>query len=100
MISIVKNWLTDVLIVLSFSQKTQWVLLIGVILSISISINILGEIMLEDFQLHGFLQPIGEVIRDKLLRRYDKLALLTLISFFLLALKTYSIDKKRLYRLF
>jgi hypothetical protein len=98
MISIVKNWLTDVLIVLSFSQKTQWVLLIGVILSISI--NILGEIMLEDFQLHGFLQPIGEVIRDKLLRRYDKLALLTLISFFLLALKTYSIDKKRLFRLF
>lgn len=55
--------------------------------------------MLENFQLHGFLQPIGEVIRDKLLRRYDKLALLTLVSFFLLAVKTYNTDKKRLNRL-
>lgn len=97
MITILKNWLTDVLIVLSFSQKTQWVLLIGVLCSIGISI--LGEIMLENFQLHGFLQPIGEVIRDKLLRRYDKLALLTLVSFFLLAVKTYNTDKKRLNRL-
>jgi hypothetical protein len=88
------NWFSEFLYVLSSSYKTQWALILGVVLHIVITL--LGEYMIANFELQGSMKALEEVIGNKLLRRYDKLALFVLVSFWLVAIRNYIKARKRL----
>lgn len=90
-----KDWFFEFLLVLSYSRKTQWAIILGALGYIVI--NIIGTYMLHDFHLTGLLEPMTDVVKDKLSGKYDKAALGCLGSFWLLAVKLYRKDKKRLY---
>lgn len=94
----VKDWFAEFSVVLSHSNRTQLALFLGVFGFVAI--HVWGDYQLSNFELSGQMSSIGEVIKDKLLRRYDKVALGCLISFFLLAIKLYRKDKKRLYGMY
>jgi hypothetical protein len=94
----VKDWFSEFLVILCHSKRTQLVVLLGVFGFVAI--HLWGDYQLSNFELSGHMGPIGEVIKEKILRRYDKVALGCLISFFLLAIKLYRKDKKRLYGMY
>jgi len=54
--------------------------------------------MLRDFQLTGYLAPMSDMLKEKLICKYDRAALGCLGSFWMLAIKQYRKDKKRFYR--
>ena len=87
------NWLNEFLYVLALSKKTQWALILGVVSFIGI--NLLGQYMLGNFELHGPAKGLQDVIIEKMAKKYDKAALVALISFWILAFKFYQKDKKR-----
>ena len=93
-----KDWFAEFLVVLSHSKRTQWAIFLGVFGFVAI--NLWGDYQLSNFELSGNMDSIGAVIKEKFLRRYDKVALGCLISFFLLAIKLYRKDKKRLYDMY
>ena len=86
-------WLTEVVLVLSFSKRTQWAILLGIIGFFVITF--LGSTQLDSFELQGAMAPFLGIIKDKLLQKYDKAAYGCLGSFWLLAFKLYRLDKKR-----
>ncbi|MCL2915551.1 hypothetical protein L2725_17490 [Shewanella corallii] len=88
------NWLAEFLYVLALSRRTQWALFMGVIFYIAI--DTFGSYLLSNFELHGHFKALEIVISEKILRKYDKLALITLLSFWFLAVKYYLKDRKRL----
>jgi len=51
--------------------------------------------MLENFELHGPAKGLQDTIIKKIARKYEKAALVGLISFWVLAFKCYQKDKKR-----
>lgn len=91
-----RNWIDEVLMILVFSKKTQWALLLGVVGFFVILI--VGSYQIENFQLHGSMAAYSDIFRDKILRRYDKAAWFCLISFWVLAFKMYRKDKRRFYK--
>jgi hypothetical protein len=88
------NFLIEFFYVLALSKKTQWALILGVVLHFAITL--LGEHMVANFELQGSMKALEEVISNKFLRKYDKIALFSLVSFWVLAVKFYIKDKKRL----
>lgn len=92
---IMKDWFLEFLTVLSFSRKTQYAIILGMIGYLAMSM--IGSYMLRDFQLTGFFAPFSAVVKDKLIGKYDNAALGCLVSSWLLAIKLYRKDKKRLY---
>jgi hypothetical protein len=88
------NFLIEFFYVLALSKKTQWALILGVVLHFAITL--LGEYMVANFELQGSMKALEEVFANKFLRKYDKIALFTLASFWVLAIKFYIKDKKRL----
>ncbi len=54
-----------------------------------IAINILGNYQLSNFELSGNMKAFEDAIVNKILRRYDKVALGCLVSFWVLAIKFY-----------
>jgi hypothetical protein len=92
------GWFAEVLMVLSFSKRTQWAIVLGVVSFLVM--NILGHSQLANFELQGAMAPFTEVIKDKLLSKYDKAAYGCLAGFWLLAFKLYRKDKKNFYRFF
>ncbi len=93
-----KDWFAEFLVVLSHSKRTQLAVCLGVFGFAAI--HLWGNYQLSNFELSGHMSSIGEVVKENLLRRYDKVALGCLISFFLLAIKLYRKDKKRLYGIY
>lgn len=89
------NWLTEFIYILSISTRTQWALVLGPIFYFGITL--LGQYMLADFKLSESMAPLEGVITEQILRRYDKAAWFFLGSFWLLAIKLYKKDKKRLW---
>lgn len=87
------NWLSEFLYVLSLSKKTRWAIALGFLSFFGV--HLLGYLVLSDFQLQGQFKDIQDVIIQKFARKYDKLALLTLISFLVLAYRCYQKDRKR-----
>jgi hypothetical protein len=87
------NWLSEFLYILALSKKTQWAIILGCIFFIGI--HLLGGYMLENFELHGPAKGIQDVMVQKISKKYDKVALITLLSFWVLAYKCYQKDKKR-----
>lgn len=75
------------------SKRFVFTFLFGIILFFLISAY--GHHAMDNFQLQGVFKGIEDVIRDKFLRRYDKLALGALIACWILAIKFYIKDRKR-----
>lgn len=89
-----RDWLEEVWIVVCYSTRTQMAVAFAFIFFIATLL--LGQALVDPFESHGFLVPPTDVIRDRLLRRYDKAAWFALGSFLLLAIKTYRQDRLRL----
>ena len=87
------NWLAEFLYVLALSRRTQWALIMGVVFFIAVSI--FGNYLVSNIELHGHFKVLENVISEKMLRRYDKLALIMLVSFWSLAIRCYLKDRKR-----
>ncbi len=90
-----KAWLYDVISVILFSRKLQWILVIAI--TGPLIIFIYRDYMLNDFHLVGPLAPMTDVLKEKLKEKYDKAALFCFVSFVALAIKQYRRDKKRFY---
>ena len=93
-----KDWFLEFLMILSFSKKTQWAIVMGA--AGFIVIKALENYMMRDFHLSANLAFLNSVVRDNLLGKYDKAAFGCLFSFSLLAVRQYRKDKKRFYNLF
>lgn len=90
-----KDWFYEFLTILAFSRKTQFVIIVGMIGYLAF--NVIGSYMLRDFQLTGFFAPLSDVVKDKLIGKYNNAALGCLVYSWLLAIKLYRKDKKRFY---
>lgn len=84
--------------ILTFSRRTQWALLLGLVAYIGISL--LGDHFLNDFELTGAMSSLTEPIKDLIDQRYDKAAFACLLSSWALAFKVYRKDKKRFYSIY
>ena len=90
-----KEYFAEILYVIAMSKKTQWALILGIVFFIGISL--VGSHLTSSLQFSGSLKGLEDAIAGKLFKRYDKVALLALISFWALAFKCYHRDKKRLW---
>ena len=88
------DWITEVLVVLCHSTRTQLAIAFGLIFFVGILL--LGQVFVGGLELHGLMAPLTDVIRDRLMHRYDKAAWMALGGFLLLAIKTYRKDRRRL----
>ncbi len=86
--------MVEFLYVALMSKRGVFAFLLGIILFFLISAY--GHHAMWNFQLQGAFKGIEDVIRNKFLRRYDKLALGTLIACWILAIKFYIKDRKLL----
>lgn len=87
------NWMAEFLYVVLMSKRCIFAFSSGIFLFFLI--NAYGHHAMENFQLQGVFKGIEDVIRDRFLRRYDKLALGTLVACWILAIKFYVKDRKR-----
>ncbi len=88
-----KEYFAEILYVIAMSKKTQWAIILGIVFFIGISL--VGSHLTSNLQFSGPLKGLEEAVAGKLLKRYEKVALLALISFWVLAFKCYHRDKKR-----
>lgn len=79
---------------LCYSTRTQLAIISGA--AFFVGILMAGQSLVGGLELHGPLAPLTDVIRDRLMHRYDKAAWIALGSFWLLAIKLYRNDRKRL----
>ncbi|MCK9622897.1 MAG: hypothetical protein M0R47_20475 [Methylobacter sp.] len=91
-----KDFFTEIFIVIAYSGRTQAAILLGMVGFIVI--NLVGDYYLANFQLSGYMAPFTEAIKEKLLHRYDKAAWGVLFSFWCLAVKFYRRDSKKIWR--
>jgi hypothetical protein len=93
-----KDYFSEILIVIAYSGRTQAAIILGMIGFIVI--NLVGNYYLADFQLSGNMAPLTEIIKGKLLHRYDKAAWGILFGFWWLAIKFYRKDKQKIWNRF
>jgi len=91
-----KSFFTEMFTIIAYSGRTQAAILLGMIGFIVI--NLAGNYYPSEFQLSGYMAPLTEVIKEKLLHRYDKAAWGVLFSFWWLAVKFYRKDRKKMWR--
>jgi hypothetical protein len=89
--------LQEFLIVLAYSKRTQLALVLGVVFALVLWVA--GEYLVGRISFVGPLAPLTAVVREKLMHRYDKAALLCFLGFLALAAKSYLRDRKRLLQL-
>ena len=90
-----KDYFTEVLYVLAMSKRTQVALILGVVFFLGISF--VGEFYVSRLHFSGSLSSLEQAVIPKLMKRYDKVALIALISFWVLAFKFYRRDKRRFF---
>ncbi len=83
----------EFLYILARSRRTQWAIALGVVFFIGI--HLWGNYALSNFELHGPMKWLEETFVQKFAKRYDKVALFALLSFWVLAYQCYQKDKKR-----
>lgn len=88
------SWFEEFLVVLAHSSRTQWAISLGIVSSIATLV--MGNYLVSHLSFHGVLAPLAETVREALQDRYDKAAWSSLAAFFLLAVKCYRKDRKRL----
>lgn len=93
-----KDYFTEILIVIAYSGRIQAAIIFGMIGFIVV--NLVGDYYLFDFQLHGQYAGLTDVIKSKLAHRYDKAAWAVLIGFWWTAFKLYQKDKKKIWNHF
>lgn len=86
----------EFLIVLAHSRRTQASLFFG--LAFFILFQLVGAFMVNGVHLNGPFAPLTDTIREALLGRYEQAAWGALGSFFILAIRCYLKDRKRLLR--
>ncbi|RTD95919.1 hypothetical protein EJO68_06065 [Variovorax atrisoli] len=86
--------LTEFLYVLAYSKRTQFILVVGVVFFSGLMIG--GAYAAEHMELKSIPASLAEVIRDGVLRRYEKGAWGVLGLSLLAAVKFYRKDRKRL----
>ncbi len=89
-----KDWLTEILVVLAYSPRSQFAIVLGLVSFAGFMLA--GEYFVGQIELHGVLAPLTHVVREKIGQRYDKEAWASLASCLLLAVKLYRKDRKRL----
>lgn len=87
----------EFLVVLAHSTKTQVAMLFG--LTFFVGTMAMGDYFSGHVEIHGIPSLLANVIREKIAHQYDKVAWVTLFSFFLLAVRCYKKDRKRLHGL-
>ena len=92
-----RDRLTEFLEVLSHSPRTQWILIIGVVLAIATWL--LGRWWIGNIELTGPLAAATEAIETLIRDRYAGVLLGILATSFAGAVKTYCKDRKRLFGL-
>lgn len=75
---------------------SDWLDEFWMVLCFFVGILLMGQGLVGSLELHGPLAALTDVVRDKLMHRYDKAAWAALASFALLAVKTYRKDRRRL----
>lgn len=93
-----KDYLTEILIVIAYSGRTQAAIILGTLGFIII--NLVGDHYLANFHFSGQMSGLTDVVREKFAHRYDKAAWVALFSFWSLAFKLYHKDKKNLWNKF
>lgn len=88
--------LTEFLYVFAYSKRTQFILLVGVVLFGGLLIG--GAYTTSHMELKNVPDSVVDVIRNKLLQRYEKAAWGILGLSVLAAVKFYRKDRKRLGR--
>jgi hypothetical protein len=89
----VKDYFNEILYVIALSKRTQAALVLGVVFFLGISL--FGEFYVSSLHFSGPFSGMEQAVIPKLLKRYDKVALIALISFWILAFKCYKRDKRR-----
>jgi len=89
-----KDYFTEILMVIAYSGRTQAAIILGMIGFIVI--NLVGDYYLDNFQLSGQMPGLTNIIKEKFAHRYDKAAWAVLFSFLGLAFKLYRKDKKKI----
>lgn len=87
------NWFADILYVVIMSKRIQRVLIAGMVCSIGVAL--IGSILISNFELQGQFKALEAVISEKFMRKYDKLAILILLSSWVVAIKYYLKDRHR-----
>jgi Na+-transporting NADH:ubiquinone oxidoreductase subunit NqrE len=88
------SWFEEFLVVLAYSQRTQWAIGLGMV-SFVVILTV-GDYFAGHLSLQGMFAPLSDAVREALLGRYDKSAWSSLGAFLLLAVKCYRKDRKRL----
>lgn len=88
-----KDYFSEILYVLALSKRTQAALILGVVFFVCISLA--GEFYVSRLHFSGSLAGLEQAVIPKLMKRYDKVALIALISFWVVAFKCYRRDKRR-----
>lgn len=87
------NWLVEILYILAQSKRTQWAIILGIIFYFGI--HLYGQYALANLENHVGVGGLKDILIHKIVKKYDKLAFFTLISFWVLAFRLYQKDKKR-----
>lgn len=90
-----KEWFYEVLFVVASSSKTQWAIVLGSVLPVIIIL--FGKYMLSGFELSGHFIALEPVLVDVFAKRYDKAAIICMVTFYALAFKHYRKAKKKFY---
>lgn len=88
-----KDWFYEFLFVLASSPRTVWAIMLGPVFCAATLI--LGKYMASNIELVGNYNILEGVVSEIIIKRYDKVALGVLLSFWVLAFKFYKKDKKR-----
>jgi hypothetical protein len=90
----VREWLGESIAVLVYSAKTQICIVAGLFFFALFMIG--GAYLANTMELRSVPAGYVDVIREKIMHRYDKAAWIALATFLLLAIKCYRRDRKRL----
>ena len=93
-----KDYFTDILLVIAYSGRTQAAIILGILGFIII--QLVGDYALNNFQLSGNLSILTDIIKEKFNHQYDKAAWVNLIGFWGVAIKFYNKDKKKFWNRF
>lgn len=91
---IMRNVIEEFLTVFIYSVRTQIAICLGIVFYIGIPL--LGEHIASQLDTSGQLGPVMNVIKEKLLHQYDKVAFVALIGFLVTAVVGYRRDRKKL----
>jgi len=86
--------LSEFLYVFALSKRTQFILIIGIVFFAGLMIG--GEYAVNHLELKSVPSPLADVIKGKILHRYDKAAWTILGLSILAAVKFYRKDRRRL----